>query len=108
MSIKGIDAQIMIARAPDFVKEANAQLKTGDRMQSFLAEQAKAEAEHDKSSIGRTEQTSGPELHLGEEGGGDNFYSPSGNRKNHEEVDADFSILDAEVGSVGSTIDIKL
>ena len=107
MSIRGIDAQIMIARAPDFVKEANAQLKGAEKMQEFLAAQSKAEAEREKSSVAKAEKTLQVELHPDADGGGRGQYESAREKKFKENEEATRSLLDADVGSAKNLIDIK-
>ena len=107
MSIRGVDAQIMISRAPDFVKEANALNKGGERMQDFLAVQAKAEQDRVQSMIVKTDAAYKAELHLENEGGGGAAYEDSPGKKKKGK-DAAPDLLDLGVGSEGHIIDIKL
>lgn len=109
MSIKGIDAQIMITRAPDFAKEASNQQKIGDRTQDFLAVKAQAEAEKSKSSVSQAEETPRAELHLENEGGTqDRYTSAAGKRKSKKTKSGGSSMLDSEVAPGDNIIDIKL
>lgn len=108
MSIRGVDAQLMIARSPDFAREASQQQKLGDHMQSFMAAQAKSEAEHEKAYVAKTEQPPEPELHLENEGGGNAGAYSSSKKKRAEEELREPSLLDADVGRGNHIIDIKL
>lgn len=107
MSIKGVDAQIMTTRAPDFVREASSQLKGGERMQEFLATQAQSEAEHDKASVHKTDASPKSELQPKKEGDTGSGYSSSGKRGGKGEQ-ADDALLNADVGSADNIIDILL
>lgn len=107
MSIRGVDAHLMIARAPDFAKEASEQQKVSDRMQNFMAAQAKAEAEKEQTTIAKTEETQKPELHLENESE-DNGGAGSSSKKKRNKKESEPSLLDANVGPGTSTIDIKL
>lgn len=109
MSIRGIDAQLMLSRTPDFARDASAQLKTGDKVQDFLAVQAQAEAEHEKSSVVKSEEAPKSELHLGDEGSLGQEYSGSGGSKKDKDKKKDDPLLDVNVGhGRESIIDIRL
>ncbi len=108
MSIRGVDGQLMIARTPDFMKDASEQLKAGERMQNFAAAQTQAETELEQRTVVGTDKTPEPELHLENEGGG-GAGGHSGSKKKKGEAEAqELSLLDANVGLSSSTIDIKL
>lgn len=107
MSIRGVDAQIMISRAPEFMKDASVQQKAGDRMQDFLAVQAQAEAEHDKASVAQLQQASRSELQLDSEGRSQNGYAGGGERGGKRQ-DSEASLLDEDVGPADNIIDIRL
>ena len=106
MSIKGIDAQIMLARAPDFVRETNTQLKVGDLMREYLAVQNKATEDREKSMVIKTNQTYKPELRAENDSeGAGAYYEGSENRKRELSQE---SVLDEEIGVNEHIIDIKL
>lgn len=105
MSIKGVDAQIMSTRAPDFLREANSQLKGGEKMQEFLAIQAQAEAERSSASVRKTEAAPKAELQAKNEGGTGDSYSSSGKRGGKNEQ-TDDPMLDASVGPSENIIDL--
>ena len=107
MSIKGVDAQIMIARVPDFVRETSAQLKVGDLMQEYLAAQTKAAEDREKSMVTKTNQAYKPELRLENESDGTGAYYESSENDKRENVPQQ-SVLDEEIGVNEHIIDIKL
>ena len=57
MSIKGIDAQIMITRLPDNVRDMSASQKRTEVAQEYLAAQGKVRDAHDQSRVTRTQET---------------------------------------------------
>lgn len=72
MSIKGIDAQMMITRLPDNVKEASAIQKRPEVMQDVLAYREKINDAEVQSRVARTTETEmeGIRTDVEEEGGG--------------------------------------
>ena len=106
MSIKGIDAQIMLARVPDFVREASTQLKVGDLMREYLAVQNKIAEEREKSMVIKTNQTYKPELRTENDSEGAGAYYESSENRKHELSQQ--SVLDEEIGVNEHIIDIKL
>jgi len=57
MSIRGIDTQIMITRATDFVREANSVQRQPEIAQDHLAAQAKIESTQDQSRVNATTES---------------------------------------------------
>jgi len=57
MSIKGIDTQLMITRATDFVKETSNIQRHPEQTQAFTAAQTKAESTHDQSRVKATNES---------------------------------------------------
>lgn len=106
MSIRGIDAQIMMARTADAAREASNQMKGSEKMHESLAIQAKETFELEKSSIPKTEETPSSALHLkNEHEGAGGEYDGSGGKREKSEYD---ELLDADAGPGQSTIDITL
>ncbi|MCL1828980.1 MAG: hypothetical protein FWG32_05735 [Oscillospiraceae bacterium] len=107
MSIKGIDAQMMIARVPDFVRETSTQLKVGDLMQEYLAVQNKIMEDREKSMVTKTNSPHHTELRLENESDGTgSYYESSENRE--RENSSQQSVLDEEIGVNEHIIDIRL
>ncbi|MDR1117320.1 MAG: hypothetical protein LBL09_03625 [Oscillospiraceae bacterium] len=75
MSIKGIDSQMMIARATDFVKESSNQLKKNELMQDYLAVQAKLESEHESNMVTRKTHLEQADMKLNKDGKGGGEYT---------------------------------
>ena len=107
MSIKGVDAQIMIARAPDYVRETSTQLKVGDLMQEYLAVQNKVAEDREKSMVLKTGQTYKDELRLENEKEGSGAYYES-DEDHGRRASSEPSVLDEEIGVNEHLIDIKL
>lgn len=109
MSIRGIDAQMMVTRAPDFVQDAASQMKAAERSQEFLAVQKQSELEHDKASVVKTDESPEIELHLENEGGDGSESYTSQQKKNEPPVrDEYLELLDAAVGPSEHILDITL
>ena len=109
MSIKGIDAQMMITRAPDFVSDTVAALKGGERMQNLLTTQAQADAERQKGIIAGTEEAQAVGMHLEhEDGGGGAAYEAFGGQSGQASAEIVNALLEADVGPSENIIDIKL
>ena len=98
MSIKSIDAQMMIARLPDNVNQASSLVKRPEIVQEFLAHQGKINDVHDQSRVAKTLESEMEQIRTdvdedsqgGYGGGGDNG-SRSG-RGGNEEVDQDMLV----------------
>lgn len=70
MSIKGIDAQIMITRTADIMRENTAVQKKPEVTQDYLAVQAKANDAHDQKRVSRKTEPELPKLRAEDGGGG--------------------------------------
>jgi len=74
MSIKGIDAQMMITRLPDNVKEASAIQKRPEVLQDVLAHQEKINDAEEQSRVAKTAETEMEGIRTDvEEGGGGKY-----------------------------------
>lgn len=111
MSIRGIDAQIMVTRAAELVRDTSVQLKGSERMQDFLAIQAQAQTELDQSTVLKSTESEKVQLQLGDEGGGAG-YTPAENEREGQATSEDEARLaaanDPLVPSEEHIIDIKL
>lgn len=107
MSLKGIDAQIMVTRTADMAREAVTQLKSGERMQEFLAVQAKEMAEREKSMVSELDKSEKPELRSDKDGGSarDSYTPSGGGRKGAPD---DILLIDPLVPGEEHLIDITL
>lgn len=56
MSMRGIDAQIMVQRTTDYTRETADQVRRGDQTQSFLAARQQAESEITERTVVHTDQ----------------------------------------------------
>ena len=106
MSIRGIDAQMMVTRTADMLQTANAQMKGGERMQEAISAQNQSAVERDKSSVSKADKSPEVELHLGDEGGGGEAYQSLQNGElNNNEYN---EMLDSELGHSEHILDIIL
>ena len=107
MSIRGIDAQLMVTRTADLVQAANTQQKGAERIQDFLAVQNQSEIEREKASVAKTDKSPEVELRLGNEGGdGSEAYT---SQQNEELARGEYmELLDADVGPSEHILDITL
>lgn len=109
MSLKGIDAQIMVARTADVAREAAVQAKGGERMQDFLAVQAKAMAEREQSMVSKLDRSEKPELRAGDEGSGaQDSYTPGGGGRKEDGSADEILLIDPVVPGEEHLIDIWL
>jgi len=105
MSIRGIDAQMMVTRATDLLQSANTQLKGAERAQENLAVQNQNAAERDRSSVAKADKSPVVELRTGDEGGGDAYMSQQNDGQKKDEYN---EMLDSELGSSEHILDIIL
>lgn len=105
MSIRGIDAQIMVTRTADFVRESSAELKRGELAQEYQHIRAAAMDEHSKNSTQATAESEQMDLHLNEDGSSAFAGNSSRDKKNGEETDDESTQL---VPPGNSTIDIRV
>ena len=94
MSIKGIDAQIMITRLPDTQRDASVMQKRPEVMQDFLAAQGKVNDAHDQNKVSATLESEMEQIRSDVDGGSGSDYegdggSGSGGKK---EEDQDFLV----------------
>ena len=107
MSIKGIDAQIMITRAAQLAKENSTIVRKDELTQEYLAAQQKAAGERDQKAVLRSAEAEGAPVHLEKDG-----KSGHGrDRKQNEKRDWEESAGDPAgtlVPSVEQKIDITI
>ena len=109
MSIRGIDAQMMVTRAPDFVQAANSQIKGAERMQDIISAQNQSTTEREKVSVSKTDKSPEIELRLGNEGGDGSEAYTSQQKQNEELAREEYNeLLDADVGPSEHILDITL
>ena len=107
MSIKGIDAQMMVTRTADILQTANAQLKGSERAQEAISAQNQNAVERDKSAVTKTEKSSEVTLHLGDDGGnGSEAYMQQQNGEIKK--DEYNEMLDTELGHSEHIVDMML
>ena len=109
MSIKGIDAQMMITRLPDNVKEASAIQKRPEMAQDILANQGHIKDAQEQSRVARTSEAEMEKIRTdvegggsGANGGGENGSGP-GEEGLQEEIDPDMIVPPGD-----NIIDIKI
>jgi hypothetical protein len=83
MSIRGIDTQIMITRATDFVRETSSMQRQPELSQEHLAQQTKIESVQDQSRVIATTESEMENIRTDEEGEGSG--AAGGGGKRHEE-----------------------
>jgi hypothetical protein len=87
MSIRGIDAQIMIARTAELSRETSTMQTRPEVNQQLLAEQQKAAAAQDAKRVTQLEEPETDGMRTEKDGGGNNSYEGSGEGQSHEELD---------------------
>ena len=70
MSIKGIDAQHMVTRAAEFVKDASVQQRKNELLQDYLTVQSKVVDAQEKQKVPKTLETEKMRMHPDQDGGG--------------------------------------
>ncbi|MDR2571925.1 MAG: hypothetical protein LBD23_16725 [Oscillospiraceae bacterium] len=83
MSIRGIDTQIMITRATDFVRETSSIQRQPEISQEHLAQQTKIESTQDQSRVIATMESDMENIRADEDGEGSG--AADGGKKRQEE-----------------------
>lgn len=104
MSVRGIDGQIMIQRAPEAAKHHNDQAHRHDAFQKALAEQHKAKAEREAVSVPSAPDSKPVQLRTGQRQG---KGRKQGTPKNSE-IQKDDTQEALEEGARGVSIDIRI
>jgi len=108
MSIKGIDAQIMVTRSPDFAREASALLKKPEMTQEFLAAQTKLTDAQDQSRVLGTEQAEMDTIRSDVDGGSGGAYGGDGGAGSGEDENDEDIPVSMRVPPGNNVIDIKI
>jgi len=108
MSIKGIDAQIMITRTAELARDSSAQLRRNELMQDYLAAQTRALETQEKKSVAKTLNTQKGELRPDNDREGNGRDWSGDEREAREREQADQEQL-AQLAPTGPhTIDITI
>ena len=89
MSIRGIDTQIMITRASDFVRETSSAQRQPEVAQEHLATQTKAESAQDQSRVAATTETENEEIRTDVDEDGSGAAGGEGSQRREDESDED-------------------
>lgn len=105
MSIKGIDAQLMVTRAADLAKDSSTQLKKNELMQDYLAVHAKAVEHQEQTKVAKAIESQQVSINKDK----DKDSSPGSQDQNPKKTPEDEALeeLDTYI-SDSSTIDIKI
>lgn len=104
--LKGIEAQLMVTRTADLVRDAGTMQRKNDLVRDYLALQTKALAEQEKGQVPQTLNAQAVVIHKdkqgdGRQGGGER----EGENKEYYAEDDDYTLPPQESTS---TIDIKI
>ena len=106
MSIHSIDAQIMIARTADYMRDASALQKRPEVAQDYLAVREKINDARDQTRVGKTPESEAAMLNPdGGDGGAGGYEGSPGYDKRGKKDDDDANML---VPPGSSHIDIKV
>ena len=86
MSIRGIDTQIMITRATDFVKETSTVQRQPEVAQEHLASQQKVESTQDQSRVTATIEAENENIRTDVDGEGSGAAGGEGSKREEEEM----------------------
>ena len=89
MSLKGIDAQMMITRSPDFARDASAMLKKPELTQEHLATQQKINDAHDQTKVVKTAESEMDKIRTDVDGGGGSGYDSFADDSESDEEEQD-------------------
>ena len=92
MSIKGIDAQIMISRLPDTAKDTSALQKRPEVWQDHLGVQGRANDAHQQEKVAKTSESEMEAIRTDVEGGSGGGYGSEGG-KHHGKGDNEDELL---------------
>ena len=107
MSIKGIDAQMMITRLPDNVREASAIQKRPEVAQDVLAAQQRLNDAQDQSKVAKTTESEMENIRTDVEEGRGGSYGGEGNSGKKEDKPDDIE-QELKVSPSCNIIDIKI
>lgn len=109
MSIKGIDAQLMVTRAAEYAKESSVQQRKNELLQDYLSVQAKVAETQEKQKVAKTVQAeaAGIQLDKDAEGYGGHGYDSSSEEPS-DETDRNQELLNQLLDTEEHAIDIKV
>ena len=109
MSIRGIDAQIMVSRSPDLARDASAMMKRPEVTQEFLAVQKKMSDAHDQSRVKGTEQAEMENIRTDVDGGSGSAHGGTGGGTGKDEDEVESEIAKSMLVPPGNNvIDIRV
>ena len=109
MSIRGIDAQIMVTRTAELQKDTSNVQRKNDLMRDYMAAQTKAEELQNSDAVVRTQETAEPNVTLDKDGKNDGSASERERREPQREYeDPNQYLLDQLRTDDMYTIDIKV
>ena len=85
MSLRGIDTQIMITRASDFVRETSSAQRQPEVNQEHAATQQKVESTQDQSRVSATTESEQENIHTDADGSGSGAAGGEGSGQGEEE-----------------------
>lgn len=110
MSIKGIDAQLMVTRTAELAKETSNQIKKNDLTQEYINIQAAEFERQKKQMVAKTNVTENLRLHPDKDNSGDNTAAykrkQKEKKKNSEDVLDELEV--APDPNSGHKIDVKI
>ena len=86
MSIRGIDTQIMITRASDFVRETSSAQRQPEVNQEHAATQQKVESTQDQSRVSATTEAENENIRTDVDGSGSGAAGGEGSGQEEEEM----------------------
>jgi len=108
MSIKGIDAQIMITRTPDYARDASAAHKRPEMTQEYLAAQTKISDAIAKGRVAGSEHSEMETIRTDVDGGAGGTYEGQGEGKHGEDGEDGEIPPDLRVPPGNNIIDIRV
>ena len=109
MSIRGIDAQMMITRSPDFVRDASAMQKKPEMMQEHLAAAQKINDAQDQTKVSKTAESGMEKIRADDDGGTAGGYGGGGGgSEESEDEQGDRPDSGLYVAPGNNTIDITI
>ena len=88
MSLKGVDAQIMVTRTNDMTRDAETLRRAGELQQTQVEHNAKAEEERNMQTVVKSEKSERPDLEPGEGGDGTGDFHLA---REHRDDEAEFN-----------------
>ena len=108
MSIKGIDAQMMITRLPDNVREVNALQRKPENVQDALLYQAKLHEAQEQTRIAKMSEAEMENIRTDVDSGSKNAFEGGENESGSDEEKEGETAKTMMVPPGSNTIDIKV